>query len=97
MPLSTVWSSASTFGEQRFVVTAVLLQGRTLEDKLRVTETPRADRFSTIYGTFRAWRGVKKHSETDWRAEYVSKRAGLAQDADVLDYEDVQHLVIVPK
>ncbi|WOO84690.1 uncharacterized protein LOC62_06G008207 [Vanrija pseudolonga] len=50
----------------------------------------------TIYGTFRAWRGVKKHSETDWRAEYVSKRAGLAQDADVLDYEDVQHLVIVP-
>jgi hypothetical protein len=52
---------------------------------------------STIYGICSAWQGTKTHSQTDWRAAYNAKRRTKGPLADCLEYDDVEHLIIIPK
>lgn len=48
--------------------------------------------FRTAYGTFLAWRGVKKHASTDWRAVYAE-----GHNSHSLPYDDVEHIIVIPK
>jgi hypothetical protein len=50
----------------------------------------------TIWGAFLAWRGVKQHSETDWRAEYAAGRRSLPVSSDALMFDEVEHLIFCP-
>lgn len=53
----------------------------------------------TAYGLYAAWQGVKKHSLTDWGAEWDKQAARLRKeepDREVLHYRDVQHGIILP-
>lgn len=52
---------------------------------------------STMYGTWCAWQGVKKHAQEDWRAVYDAKRMSKGPLADCLEFDDVEHLIIIPK
>ncbi len=53
---------------------------------------PLTNPLRSIYGLFAARRGVVQCATTDWRGEWAK-----CEDPDKIEFEDVLHVIIIPK
>ena len=50
----------------------------------------------TVFGAYKAWRGVRAHSLTDFSALYTESLSTHADPSSVLPLENVEHMIFIP-